>query len=273
MLKITPNKKWKEADELFRDILKRYDWFLFEFGRKITAELYDSLLGEIKAIHGSEDYRKRIAVAEIRDRGGKYWFATVVRAERFGQTKTDSSSAILTVIARYPSDKGDDPIRDILQAFGPWTVDTLPYVPSERVATVKIDAGKPKEVANIRKKNMKDMPSIQKAMDELDIPFDPRVMVMSKLKVVEEFEKWVNGLEFGLSGDRHPHWSKAIRKAKVVGLRKLMKDKGLMNVLTDPTFKKYRVKNHFGPTGKMRMTEQELKGLEKFQKRLLRSLT
>jgi hypothetical protein len=267
-IKIEPNKKWQDATEFFSTVMKRYDWFLFEFGRLITRELYKNLLNEIKGVKGPKDYQKRLVMAEIRDRGGKAWFAVAVRAINLHEAKKDADHSILKVVSRFPDLKGFDPVRDILQTFGPWTVDTIPFVPPERAAIVTIQAAKIPEVNKTRAKNKASMAKVQKIMAENNLSFDTRIFVMRKLKVVENFEKWVNDLEFGISGDRRPHWGPAIKKTMTSGLRKLMRDKGLMNVLTDPSFKQYNVKHHLN----LKMTDQEVKDLEKFRKRLLKSL-
>jgi len=265
---IKPNKKWEDATEFFSTVMKRYDWFLFEFGRLITRELYKNLLGELKGVKGPKDYAKRLVMAEIRDRGGKAWFAVAVRAVNLHEQMKDSDHSILKVVSRFPDMKGFDPVRDILQVYGPWTVDTIPFVPSDRAAIVTIEAAKFPAVQKVKVKNKESMAKVQKIMADHDIAFDSRIFVMRKLKVVEDFEKWINELEFGISGARRPHWGPAIKKTQVAGLRKLMRDKNLMAVLTDPMFKQYRVKHHL----KQKMNDQEVKDLEKFRKRLLKSI-
>src|SRR6185312_6867873 len=135
-------------------------------------------------------------------------------------------------------------------------------------AVVTLQAAKIPEVNKLKAKNKTDMAKVQKIMAENNLEFDTRVYVMRKLKVVEDFEKWVNELEFGITGQRRPHWGPAIKKTMNTGLRKLMRDKGLMNVLTDPSYKQFNVKHHL----KLKMNDQEIKDLEKFRKRLLKSL-
>lgn len=267
MLKISiqPNKAWKEASQFLLELPKRYEWFQFEFGKRMALIFQELLTDEISIIRNAPvKYKKRIAIAEIKDTQSKYWFAVAVRAVPLTGTDRSVDNTVLNVVPRFPVEAGD-PIHDILQAYGPWTVDMIPFIPSKRFAIVHAQPASLKKVEFVRQQNRNKQSAWMHEMHVHGIEPEIRQLIPQKLQIVEDLEKVVNEMEFGFGPRYHPHWSKALRQLKVAGIRRILNDGTLIKAMIDPKFKKYRVKHL--PT---RMGAKEIREFEKFQKRLLK---
>jgi hypothetical protein len=261
MIGITPNKNWDLFAELFsEDILDRLNFFYFEFGRKMTYAIHSNLLGRISKIKGPKDYKKRIIVAELRDVGGRSWWAIIAQAKTISQREYDPKQSILTVVPRFEVDI-ENPLESILVEYGPWTPETLPFVPSPRQAAVVLKKATSAQTDVVRRKNISQMEAIQARMMDHDLEFESREAVYTKLKVVQDLEIEAMRIEFGVSANSKAHWRPAINWGGRVGLDQLEKDKDLIRIMTDLSYKGYKLKKH----AKYFLTPSELKALEKFQ--------
>lgn len=266
MIKIVPNKQWAEAAQFLKELPLRYEWFQFEFGKRVANIFSDLLSEDITAIKNApKGYKKRLVVAEIKDTQQKYWFAVVVKAKPLGSTERTVDNTVLKVVSRFPTGDGD-PIHDILQEFGPWSVDMFPYLPSKRYAIVVAEAASEKKVEAVRQKNKNTASEWMKWMQIYGIEYEIRMKIPIALNIIEDLETVVNDMEFSFGPRYAPHWTKALRTLKAGVVRKLLNERDLIASMTDPKFKKYRVKTHI----KTKMNSSEIRDLEKFQKRLLK---
>lgn len=256
MISIKPNQQWKNFDRIYgrSDIVRRYYWFLFEFGKR-ASRLFHRQLGEtIEKKIGDKEYKKRLVVAEMRDKGSLAWWAVVGSAKGIGEF--DPSKTIFQVAARFRID--DDPVREILENFGPWTTDTIPFVPSRRAAIVIAKEVSEKEVQKQRKRIQDDWNKIKSKLVVYGIAFEDRIVVHRKLRVVRDIDVDALRYEF-VSGDSH--WRPSLRWIRKQGIKKLEKEKDLIRVWVDPKFAKYRVFRHF----RIKLTQAELKRIQSFQ--------
>jgi len=265
MIRIGKNLAWRNFEKLFdNSITERFDWFMFEFGKRLTFLVHKELLGRLSKIKGTRDYQKRLLVAEIRNKGGRAWWAIAARATTIGQTENyDPNTSILQVVPRYDIGK-DDPIGEILINFGPWTAETIPFVPSQRQASVVMKKATTQTVTEIKRDNLANMAAIQGLMTKHELVFDTRNDVYRELKIVPDLEVEALRIEFGQAENSGAHWRPAIRFAKTKAIDKLMNDKDLIAVMTDPKFKNYKNKEHLTDF----LNPSEVKALENFQRQL-----
>lgn len=264
MISIKANKNFESLADLFgSDMMDRFDFFCFQFGKKLTYLIHQELLDRISRIKGPKDYKKRLIIAEIRDPNGRSWWAIVAKGKTLSQREYDPKQSILTVVPRYDLDV-ENPIEDILVSHGPWTPETLPFVPSLRQAAVVIKRATLKDADTVKKKNLFEMDAISEKMDASDIEFETRLKVYEKLKVVPDLEIEAMRLEFGAGTTAQPHWRPAIKWGERIGLTMIENDKDFIRILTDPTYKGYKVRQH----AKDFLTPSELKALEKFQNKV-----
>ena len=262
MIHIHKNQKWREFEKLFnKDIVRRYNWFLFEFGKRLTFLVHKELLGKISLMPGGDEYKKRLAVAEIRDRGNRMWWAIAARAVNLSEMEEGSDKILLTVVSK--SRKKNDPVKDILEAFEPWTVDTIPFVPSTRQAIVLAQESSVGMVEQTRDRNHGAAKEYMPLMEKYKIDYTPRQAVMSSLRAVTDLEMSVLRQEFGLE-EGMSHWRPAIRFARREGPRRLASDKELVASMTDYKDDSWKETEHLSEF----LTEEEVREFERFQKKV-----
>lgn len=266
---IKPNAKWKEASRLFETMDKRYSWFQYEFSRRAIILFYKMLGDEIKKIkQGPAGYRKRLVMAEIRDTAKKSWFAVVVKAKPAKNTDFSSENTVLKIISRFPDMEGFDPVRDILQEYGPWTAETIPFVPSKRYAIISPEKARSDRVRNVALENKKNMSKISMLMKENHIVPDSRFEIIQKLHLVEDLEKAIWEIEFARTSRSHPHWTRALRKFRGVILRRMMNQRDLIAVLTNSKNFKYKTRAKV----RNKLTTKDLRSMEKFIRKVQRQM-
>lgn len=263
MIEIIPTSGWKRFEKIFgSSVRERYRWFLFEFGKKANL-LFQKRLGESASkLPGGNVYKKRLALAEVRDKAKRSWFATVMEAQTLEQGEYDADRVILSVASRYSGIAGD-PVREILQAFGPWTVETIPFVPKSRTGLVVAKEAEEEKVAEVREANLARGDTVRAKMLELEVPFDPRDVVYQTLNVVPDFASLAKSWEFGSRKGGVPVWRPSLRWLRTTGVKQLQKDKKLLRVWTEANFR-YRVVRHLG----LRLTSEELKAIQNWQNSL-----
>ena len=268
-ISIKPNSKWKEASSLFETIDKRYEWFQFQFGRRAMTIFYKMLGDEIKKIkHAPKGYRKRLVMAEIRDTAKKSWFAVAIKAKPISKTEFGSEDTILKVISRFPDIEGFDPVRDILQEYGPWTAETIPFLPSKRFAVIVPEKARSDKVKRISLENKRNTLKVSILMKDNHIVPDTRFEIFQKLQLVEDLEKAVLEIEFARTSRSHPHWAKTIRKFRSEIVRKMMNQRDMIAAMTNSKYSKYKTKARI----RNKLNTQDLRGMEKFIKRVQRQM-
>lgn len=258
LLKITPSKEYRNFKRVFGDEIKdRYQWFLYEFGKRVTRTFYKHLKADIKSIAGTSAYRKALVLAEIRDKGKKSWFAIIGSAKSIAGH--NPKEVVLEVVARFK--RPDDPVYVILEMMGPWTVDTLPFIPSERQGQVVLKKADPKDVETLREVNFALGDKLQSKMVRFGLSYTPRDQVYEDLKVVKDIEIQALSIEFGMSVNGKPHWRPSLRWLKRNGANQIMKDRDMFRVWYDPNFRKYRVLRKF----RVQLSKKDLQRIQEFQ--------
>lgn len=258
MLEIKPNKQWKQFDRIFREeMTDRYRWFLYEFGKRVTRTFLKHLKTEIKSIPGTEDYRKSLVLAEIRDKGKASWFAVVATAKPMAGN--DPKESVLIVEARFK--RNDDPAFAILEQMGPWTVDTIPFLPSDRQGQVILKKEDPKVVETLREANFANGDKLTSKMIVFGIDFTPRDKVYEELKVIRDIEIQALSIEFGMAQNSKSHWRPSLRWMQRNIVKFGQKDRDLFRVWFDPNFRKYRVQRRL----QIRLNKKDLQRIKSFQ--------
>jgi len=266
---IKPNAQWKEASKLFETMDKRYEWFQFEFGRRAMVIFYKMLGDEIKTIRQApKGYRKRLVMAEIRDTSKKSWFAVTVKAKPAGKTDFSSDSTILKVVSRFPDLPGFDPTRDILQEFGPWTVDTIPFLPSKRYAIIIPEKARSDRIKRISIENKKNMSKVSLLMKENHIVPDSRFEIIKRLELVEDLEKAILEIEFSKTSRSHPHWVPSLKKMRIEIISKMMRQRDLIAGLTNSKNSKYKTRARI----RNKLNTRDLRSMEKFIRKIQRQM-
>lgn len=266
MISIQKNAQWKNVEKLFdKNIIKRYNWFLFEFGKRITRLINDQLLDGIDKIKGSSDYKKRLKIAELKASKDRSWFAIVARAETLSEERSSAKTFIIKVVNRFNLKDVRDPVKEILETYGPWTMETIPFVPFQRQAQLVIKTVDEETYLQVLMKNEQDKSKVNEIMASMKLERMTRASVKKGIKVVTDLTIRAMDLEFKKVPEGKPHWRPALRYGKTQGVMKLMMDKELIKAMTDPKFLKWRSKRHL----RIFLTQSEYKQFEKFQKAII----
>jgi hypothetical protein len=264
VFRIEKNANWMKMEQLFNeDLSMRFDWFLYEFGKRLTGLVLEELIGKLKNVKGTKDYQKRLAIAEIRDKGHRTWFAIAAKAKTLSQGEHDPKKSLLSVVPRFKLNI-ENPIEEILVNFGPWTAETIPFLPSLRQAVVVIKKSSEAKVATTKRRNLTEGQVIMSFMEKHGIELEPRFKIYQQLKVFPDLELEALRIEYGLAENSKSHWRPSISFAKRQAIELLKKDTDLIRALTDPNFKGYRSIKHVDD----RMNSAEVKALDTFQTRI-----
>lgn len=263
MLRIKPTREWNSFYQIFgREIVKRFNWFQFEFGKRMTCLVHQELLSRVSDIKGSKHYKKRIVVAELRRSGNRSWWAIVTKAKSLQEGNYESDKTLFSVVPRFEL-TDDNPIK-VLEKFGPFTVETIPYVPTLREAQIVAERATPDRVDRVRERNHAESNVVSSQLQQLGVQYDPRLAVYKKLRVVENLEALALGLEFGLVDGGKPHWRPAIRFAHRRGVTILKTDRDLIKVMTNSNFRRFSRLKHF----RVKIKPSEVKALRRFQNKV-----
>lgn len=263
MLRIKPTREWNNFFQIFgREIMARFNWFQFEFGKRMTCLVHQELLSRVSQIKGSKSYKKRIIVAELRRANNRSWWAIVTKAKGLHEGNYEADKTMFTVVPRFELPE-ESPIK-VLEKFGPFTVETMPYVPSPREAQVVAERATPDRVARVRERNYAEANVVTSQLLQLGVEYDPRLAVYKKLKVIEDLEAMALGMEFGLVDGGKPHWRPAIRFANRRGVTILKTDRDLIKAMTSANFRRFSRMKHF----RVKIKPSEVKALRRFQNKI-----
>lgn len=260
MIRIRKSNNWGRFEQIFgKQALKRLDWFRFEFGKRITSIIHQELLGNISTIKGSKAYKKRLVVAEMRQGRDRSWWAIVARSGRMIEGQMSAETTILKVLPRFEA-KETDPVYH-LERFGPYTVETLPYVPSQREAQVVSEKASKDQVHRVRDRNYLESRVLESFLLQLGVEYENRDAIYEKLKIIEDLEAKAIGWEFGTIKGGKSHWRPAIRFARTRALSILKTDHELIKAFTDPNFRGFKRFRHLH----INLKRSEVKTMRRFQ--------
>jgi len=256
----------RDLDQLMREWPER--------GRKLRAQVtYQAaswtladLLARIPSSMGK--YKKSLDVAKVTGLGaGEDAFVVAVDTKRVKVKKVKGAKTLLYVKPNRRQRRTPDSVQ-VLIKHSPWTPDTIPFMPSKRVATVlsrSASKSEVKKVAEARQKHDEWKRELAKA-GVRKIRKDHGLKVSPKVKALPVVSLEGIKLELGLGPDAKPHWKPAILSLKKRGLKQIsMQDRDLRKALERSEFNRWRK----WPTRTPRKVRiGQAKKYEGFQKRL-----
>jgi hypothetical protein len=134
--------------------------------------------------------------------------------------KAESENAVIYVSAKNNLMRSVPKETALLEAYSPWTLETLPYPPDPKTADVISRRVSRREVTRVRRMRLRDRPEWRRQMIKEGIRvaqpgLRPRV---GDTQAVPDTAFESLRLEFGLGGEpAKPHWRKAILKLALRG--------------------------------------------------------
>jgi len=139
-------------------------------------------------------------------------------------SESDAQRTAIYVKPKMVAGKAMDPGAVVLWRSNPWTMDTLPYEPSKRAATLISRRVKARVAGEIDRARKQEMPAIERELRSLGVVLYRKHPVLIERRVVRDLATEVMNRELGLGDDPHvSHWRPAIRYAKTVLAKGLTK--------------------------------------------------
>jgi len=233
---------------------------LREVGRGMAHESAASVLEHIRSKLPRGEYRDSLELVEV----GKGTYA--IRASGGGKkvSEVDSSSTILYVRPKTRRVLRLSPEIGVLARFSPWTMDTLPFFPDRRKATVVSRKVRRSELDHVIEDRKRDEPVWKSELQALGIRPEVELVVGPKARVLPDVAFEALRMEFGLGGkDSVAHWRPALRALATRGIpRMLSRRSQIMRPVSS-----YRYTPGSSPVDGV-ITESEADKFEAFQKRL-----
>lgn len=202
--------------------------------RLATQEVYKTILRLLPPGDAYKLYRRSFRVSRLlgTDMYGVHCALPPQKAH-----KLDTTQTILTIHPKHQRAVG--PIlpspATVLEKYSPWTLDTLPFSPDRRVATIVSRRVAKGVVATTARKNMKQEALWRRELAEVGIrnirkKHGPNEKTFSDARVVPDLAFDAFRLEFGLGGVRaKPHWRPAVRKLVQSGIASISKRKEIID--------------------------------------------
>lgn len=236
--------------------------------RYVAQRVTEDLAGEVgqRAPRGHpnlpSNYPDLEIVAVDDSRGPSYAAVFVGKATRTGALNPASTVLYVRAFDEVDQSPAAKAVR-ALEGLSPFVMDALPATIPRETGYFTFRKVRPDEVLAVMEKNAADAAKIAEAMR--DSGLDPRVdhdEVAAYSDVVFE----VLRLEYGLGGEKRPHWRPAVR-AVVAGstMKTLMGDADLAKALRDPL---YRGWHKLGIMGD-KLTYSDVEPLARFEQKIL----
>lgn len=226
--------QWKERARAVRK------QFLF----RAVGKVYSDVVGFMPA--DRKELRQSMRMQRIRglsDNADGYLIRSVPKGAVV--TRVEERAVVLYVARRAGLMIAVPEATSILEKYSPWTIDTLPYAPDPKTATVISRKVSPREVVKVRKLRKRDRRQWKKEMDAAGVKtgplsFQPRPNEVGAIPDTA-FESL--RLEFGLGGEpSKPHWRRAILGlARRGGTGMIARKREFTRAMTDPSFQAWRM--------------------------------
>lgn len=151
-----------------------------------------------------------------------------------------------------------------LVRYGPWTMDTIPFVPDKDDAIVLYLKTDPAEVKRVAMKNDREQKKVYTLLRLGGASVQKRDTVIQNMRAVEEVEYYALRREFGLISGQKPVWKPIVRRMRQRGPQYVMAtNKQLWRSLFDVSY------NGYGRLGKFsEISKAEVSSFSSFQDKI-----
>jgi hypothetical protein len=201
----------------------------------MAKETLEAVLDNLPTSKETKTYRDSLRVVRV---AGGDEYAIQADMTHAGVEEVDTARTVVYVRVRKRRMAGAPPQIAILQKYSPWTLDTIPFVPSQKEARVvsrKVGAAEVKAVAEQRREDeqkwraeLARVGSKTSKKNKLPLPKTPGHPIPDvAFQAIRQ--------EFGLGGVKaQPHWRPAIRETVTRVTRTLQRRPAVVRLLTQP---------------------------------------
>jgi len=211
--------QFDEAYALVQQWQKRARAVRRQFLYLAVQKTYDDLLGFLPS--DRKELRTSLRMQKIRglpDSVDGYVIRSIPKGRAIAQA--ESENAVIYVAAKSHLMRSVPKETALLEAYSPWTLETLPYPPDPKTANVISRRVSKREVNRVRQMRLRDRPEWRRQMIKEGIKvhrpgLEPKA---GNTPSVPDTAFESLRLEFGLGGEpAKPHWRKAILKLALRG--------------------------------------------------------
>jgi len=241
---VKPNNRNRQirvmVGELDERIAAIIEWLPFLVAEQALADVVSRAPGDVPGYPGMLHLRKvnvKGADQVIGILAPGYKFASKLKQE-------DAAVTLLFVKAAKKVDMASgerrlvDEAAGILAKHSPWTMDTLPYEPNRRVASIRAIRATAAEVKKIEVERQKELPAVQKQLQKAGIKQFRAAKERFGRKVTRDIGFEVLRREFGIQSKTSAHWRPAIKAARTEHVDAALKK--LVRWLTVPSEKRWQ---------------------------------
>lgn len=217
-------------------------WMLYQMVEGAQRGVLD-YMPNTKAVAG---YRKALRVSRVLAGGQLDAFAIHVDQKSSGVRTIDPRCTVVFIRVKRRRLVRPPPQVAVLQRYSPWTLDTLPFLPTRREAMIvsrEVSAKEAHTVGQERRAEEKEWRAELTRVGSRTLPRKDRlVFPKAPGSAVPDVAFEALRLEFGMGGARAvPHWRPAIRDAPRALLRSTLQRRGdVVRLLTQPSFTGWR---------------------------------
>lgn len=255
--------------DLLKDIPNRTTYFKKAILFYASQKLKELVVSNIVPSKDTNDYIESIQQAFISTANNKessYAVMVNPKARKIKKVQTDRTLLYIKPIKKAGK---SDPKVLILERFGPWTLDTLPFMPDKRIADIVTKKVNENDVRKISQARTKDAPIWKRELQKVGakLPSDSNKLVsINSRKSIPDVAFESLRMEFGLDGNESSsHWRRAVSELVSSALLSIMQSKKLDRFLNDSDFKDYKT---MIPGVPFRITPSEARSLAVFQRKL-----
>ena len=226
-------------------VMEEWDGRIDGLVDKLPAQLAEELLAMVQSkapkdrIKGYPDY---LAVRRLAGQiDGFTVFGVLPPGWAFSQRLRSVDVQRTVLYVRPKVIRGEsEPAAVVLARRNPWTMDTLPYEPNRREASLLARQVSEREVRKIEQQRTRERNEVVAELKDLGKPIRPKAQVTLTRRVTRDLFFEICRAEFGVETTPSPHWRPATQALTRVVLQKKLKE--LLGELFDPdsTLKGYR---------------------------------
>ncbi len=227
----------------------------------------------LEIIPNTEDwdsYRSSLEVVKVTGLGEGLTAHALRSAPRSRKVKTSDVNRTLLYIQPKRRLRRVKPEIKILEKYSPWTIPTIPFLPSHSQAVIvsrKVSKFQIGKVSKARKKDQTEWKKELVKVGRAGLGGASKVDLSSRVTAVPDVSYDGVRLEFGYRGSHAiPHWRPSIRSLISSGIRTLFRtDRRIVQALTDLKFKTWK---RWPPSVSQTIGPAEAKKYVPFQKKL-----
>jgi hypothetical protein len=273
MLKVSPPDNWQRYRKLLGEFDKRVKRAMQICVETAAEKGLELLKDRIPDSEDDNEYGDSLVIKQVELSDGSTGAAIISSVETMSKRhlrELEPQHDIVYVRVKRTANESIDEWLQMIEDLSPWTIDTIPVVPSGDQADVIYRKVSKDEVVQVRKRRKSQNKTIDEVLRKAGIskrdtiPGSEMEQPPQESKTIPDVVFNAIRMEFGLGGTRiTPHWRPMIQKVKRALPREIAKNKDITDVLTNPFNREWKK-----PSDKQSISESDAIKFLKFQSKV-----